>query len=178
MDALQAIPGYDGLYSVTRDGRVFSHAKPRRKGHWDPKEFFLKPRYTRNGYQYVTLVRPGLTRNMFVHRIVCLAFHGPAPADQPIVNHKDAQKANNHADNLEWCSYSENMVHAMKTVPWIRNSPKGEASPLAKIKEADVIEIRRLRAAGMRATEIAELYPINNRMVSAICLRRAWKHVA
>lgn len=53
-----------------------------------------------------------------VHRLVCYAFH---PIDGKVslgdysdlqVNHKDGNKLNNHADNLEWVKQSDNMQHA------------------------------------------------------------------
>ncbi len=50
----------------------------------------------------------------YVHRIVAKAFL-PNPKGKKTVNHKDGNKLNNHVDNLEWASYSENMQHAIKT---------------------------------------------------------------
>jgi hypothetical protein len=46
------------------------------------------------------------------HRIVCDAFNGSAPIDNPIVNHIDFNKLNNHYSNLEWCDYQYNNYHA------------------------------------------------------------------
>ena len=47
-----------------------------------------------------------------VHRLVAFAFLGPPPSDhQRYVNHKDLNKGNNAADNLEWVSAAENLAH-------------------------------------------------------------------
>lgn len=51
-----------------------------------------------------------------VHRIVAETFLYPPDDPQNLmVNHKDGHKENNHVENLEWCSFSENAYHAYQT---------------------------------------------------------------
>ena len=62
-----------------------------------------------------------LDKSYKVHRLVCYAFH-PIPEKKLFsdyqdmqVNHKDGNKMNNHADNLEWMTQNENQDHAYAT---------------------------------------------------------------
>lgn len=97
-----SIKGYEGRYSVTEDGKVFSHING----------IFLKPKKLNNGYLRVSLVsHNGKTHQYLVHRLVCAAFYPDGSGD---VNHIDCDKENNAASNLEWCSRKENMEHASK----------------------------------------------------------------
>jgi hypothetical protein len=60
-------------------------------------------------------------KNYKFHRLICYAFH--PIQDKPnlsdyinlYVRHIDGNKQNNHADNLEWVSSSENVKHAINT---------------------------------------------------------------
>ena len=47
-------------------------------------------------------------KRVSVHRLVATAFCDN-PNKYPIVNHRDENKANNNADNLEWCTVIYNM---------------------------------------------------------------------
>jgi hypothetical protein len=49
-----------------------------------------------------------------VHRLVAAAFLEPPGSSQIYVNHKDGDRSNNVISNLEWCSPSENNLHAVK----------------------------------------------------------------
>src|SRR5690348_3980218 len=44
-----------------------------------------------------------------VARLVCEAFHGPAPQDEPCCLHCDENSANNRADNVRWGTQKENL---------------------------------------------------------------------
>lgn len=77
------------------------------------RRHILKPQKNKNGYVYVTFNIQGQRKHFAVHRIVANAFV-PNPLNLKEVNHKDYNKENNCANNLEWISSSANKIHAYK----------------------------------------------------------------
>lgn len=77
------------------------------------KEKILKPYDDLRGYFRVGLCSGGKRKKFRVHRLVAEAFI-PNPENKPCINHKDGNKHNNKKDNLEFCTYSENLEHAWK----------------------------------------------------------------
>lgn len=64
-----------------------------------------------NGYPIVMLTKNGRQSCYLAHRLICMAFHGPSPTGKPLVNHKNRDKCDNRASNLEWVSRSGNAKH-------------------------------------------------------------------
>ena len=69
-------------------------------------------------------------RNYKIHRLICEAFHGPAPEDKPIVIHIDEDATNNRPSNLRWGTQKENL-NMPKFIEYCQ-SRTGENSPRIK----------------------------------------------
>ena len=80
------------------------------------REFhLLNIRRDKNGYThyYIRDLSTGKRKDFKGHRLVAEYFIDN-PNNYPIVNHIDGNKANNHIENLEWCTHSQNNIHAYK----------------------------------------------------------------
>ena len=110
-ETFKDIAGYEGLYQIGNKGTVigFSRSNDNR---YKNKQWILKQYKDRNGYMYVTLSNNKKRKTIKVHRLVAEAFlenHN----NYPCVNHIDSNRSNNNIDNLEWCTYKQNMQHAL-----------------------------------------------------------------
>ena len=105
-------------YKVSNTGRVMrlGYMKTTPLGHsFYQKERLMKTTGSlRRGYPSISLYNNVGHKVVCVHKIVAKAFV-PNPKDKLEVNHKDGDKTNNKASNLEWCSGSENRQHAIDT---------------------------------------------------------------
>ena len=84
------------------------------------------------GYWRYNLCQDGRHRQILGHVLVAEAFLPPRPSPCHRVNHKDDNKKNNRAENLEWKTNQENCLLAHQTGAW-RN----------RLAPEDVREIRR-----------------------------------
>lgn len=81
-----------------------------------------------DGYLKVDLYSAGIRSTKRVHRLVAEAFI-PNPYNKPEINHKDGNKHNNNAKNLEWVNRSENMRHASANRLLHPNPRRGDEHP-------------------------------------------------
>lgn len=102
------IKRYEGLYQVSNMGIVKSLPKLKKtpSGTYYTKEMIKKP-YICKGYLRLGLCKDSKTKMFFVHCLVAQAFLGDA--NGLTVNHKDENKLNNRADNLEYMTLAENI---------------------------------------------------------------------
>lgn len=99
------VVGYEGIYQVSNLGNVRSVLADE---HYRAK--MLKPHEQTNGYLFVNLWKDKTPKHKTLHRLVAEAFI-PNPDKLPCVNHKDEDKHNNCADNLEFCDHKYNINH-------------------------------------------------------------------
>lgn len=151
----------------------------------------LKGAKDAKGYRTVCLSYGGRgnTHTKYVHRMVAALFLGPKPSPQLQINHRDGNKLNNAADNLEYVTLQENIQHAVRlglTASGERSRSKkypetlshGERSPFAKLTDAKVIELRQLYATGNYSQRaLAARYGIAPNTVKEITIGRRWKHL-
>lgn len=110
------------LYSINESGIIYSKRNNK----------YLKPKLTNSGYLQIQI---GRGNYFYIHRLVGANFLSN-PENKKTINHKDGNKLNNHVDNLEWATYSENHKHAYTIELKIPNSPMknkfGVNNPVSK----------------------------------------------
>ena len=108
------IPGYEGRYQVSDQGRVkaLSFMQRWRHGLRRVRERILAQQPINSGYMIVHLHLDNVQKARTVHRLVAAAF---CPCVDPSldVNHIDGNKKHNHASNLEWLERTANHDHAV-----------------------------------------------------------------
>lgn len=109
------ICGYEGTYQVSNFGRV---KRLFRNG----KENILSGKKDKDGYIEVILSSNQKKKYYRLHRLVADAFV-PNVESKPQINHKDRNKQNNSANNLEWVTGSENILHTFATGRKVRRRP-------------------------------------------------------
>jgi len=167
---------YEGLYQVSNFGRIKSLDK---EIFGIPgslrKSKILKPCLNSGGYLGLCLRKGGKVKSHNVHILVAKAFH-ENNEDKAEVNHIDANKFNNKADNLEWNSRCENMRHAFDNNLIHRNC--GEKHHKSKLTAEDVIKIRELYENNeYTKNELSIMYGVSDTSIHYIIIKKNWAHI-
>ena len=121
-------------------------------------------------YSRVLMKSHGIWKYFYVHRLVAEAFIGNS---QKPVNHKNGNRFDNRAVNLEYVTPKENQQHASRNGLLAIGSRHGNSV----LTESEVLEIRRQCANGYTLSEIAEDFEIAFQTVSKIKNRHSWRHI-
>ncbi|WP_082886832.1 NUMOD4 domain-containing protein [Achromobacter ruhlandii] len=184
MDAnveLRDIPGYEGSYAASVDGRIWSFPKAWRgmrgmefshAGKW------MKTPVDACGYPVVNLRGPTGYRRHQVHRLVAMAWL-PNPSALPEVNHLNGIRADSSVCNLEWCSRSENIKHAYRTgLLQVNDAWRERARTMGlstrRLTQEAAEAIRQLAAAGVTQTKIASQYGLSRAAIYKIVTRKSY----
>ena len=172
------IIGYETKYELSNYGKVKSikrlvngrNLKPVTK-----KEKIIVTNSLRKGYKYIELYNDKLERKKFsLHRLIAIHFI-PNPNNYPQINHIDGNTLNNSIDNLEWCTASYNVRHALNTGLLV--AKKGEECTQSKLTKQQVKDIYVLKSNGMTSKEISKIYGVCFSTICDIFQGRTWKSV-
>lgn len=129
------IESYEGKYKVSNYGRIYSVSRNK-----------LRVFDQSNRFGYLRVQLGAKEKKSLVHRLVAKAFVD-GYFDGAVVNHKDLDKTNNKASNLEWVTNSENSKHAFlrgrqkgsfKCKPYFIKYSNGEIKEFTSIKHVAV----------------------------------------
>ena len=151
---------YRGLYQVSNLGRVksldYNHTG---------KERMLKEEKDACGYLKVNLYKNGKRKHFKIHRLVAHLFCN-GYFDGACVNHKDENKENNRADNLEWCTYEHNNNYGTRN------------EKVSKTLSKKVIgySLTETKVIVLQSAKQGEKFGFNRRTISACCNGKRKSH--
>ena len=138
IEIFKPVNNLEDIYEISNFGRV-RNIKTNK---------FLTPRDNGKGYLDITLGTKDRKRRTYIHRLVAEHFIDIPDSlkgyEKLDVNHIDSNKGNNFYKNLEWCTRSQNQIHAFTTNPnrnvsgfdkWNSKFSLGEIESIKFIKE-------------------------------------------
>lgn len=167
----RAVVGWEGFYEVSDLGRVRSLPMVKRgknNGKIRQAGRVRKLQVPSNGYPMLSLKVGDREENALVHRLVAAAFLGPA--NGLCVNHRDGIRSNNVISNLEYLTHQQNERHKYVVLKYKHH--------LGKLCAADVVEIRRQLAGGVKVPAVAAAFGVSDVNIYLIRSGKIWKHVA
>ena len=167
---MKDVIGYEDIFSVTEDGRVYSKRTNK----------FLVQGTLKTGYKVISSKiggRNGTSVCLRVHRMVAEAFIAN-PENKEQVNHKDGDKSNNNVYNLEWVTASENIQHAWDTGLKDSYTISGEDNIMSKLTTEQVVRIREVYtpySSKFGARALSRDFGVNKETILDIVHGRTWK---
>lgn len=172
MEEWRDIPGYEGRYQASNQGRVRSlDCRVRTVSRFGSETTrrvdgrTLLPQKHSQGYQQVTC-RGDLK---LVHALVLATFVGPCPEGMECA-HNDGDKTNNTLANLRYAlpksNANDRRLHG--------TSGRGEKNASAKLKAEDVLGIR---TSGLKQSELALQYGVAQATISKVKRGARWGHL-
>jgi len=165
------VSGYEGHYEVSNFGNVrrmrCCPECSKSLGAWRTLHITAN-----RGYKSVALCVNSTKKTVPVHRLVAIAFLGEPTDGRIYVNHKNCDGTDNRLENLEWCTKSENALHAINNGRW--NNTRGENSARTKLKWEQVNEMRERRKSGESISSLSRFYGVSHTCVSHICKNLRW----
>lgn len=177
--------GYEGLYQVSNFGNVKSldrEIAPNNRVPYWRKGKICKQSKSNLGYMTVGFTVNNKKINKYVHRLVAEAFITNMN-NYPQVNHIDCDKINNRMYNLEWCTNSQNHIHASKKglnkLHLHRVAYSGEENGRSLLTKEQVLEIKQKYIPyKYSAKKLSKEYGVSESCITHILNNTSWKEIS
>ena len=168
MEIWKDIKGYEKMYQISNLGNVKSL-----KRKYCRNDKILKQAINKKGYKICALNKNRKIKSYIVHRLIALSFI-KNEFNKPQINHKNGIKTDNRIENLEWCTNSENQLHAYKIG---LSNRKGENHTQNKLKNSDIYKIRNLYNNNYSLIQLAQSFNTTSSNIYRIVNLKTWKHL-
>lgn len=148
-------------YLVYKDGRIFSLKYQKFIGFKD-----------KDGYITVTV---GNKYRRKVYHLVMDVWGEPAPINMqhPTIDHIDGNINNNHINNLQWLSRSDNLIKSHKSNPRL-----GMKHGRSKLSDKDILQIRKLYSTNKYTlASLGRKYKVSYQHIKRIVSNKQWNHI-
>jgi len=152
-----------GMVRSWKNGRWGRTEKPRVMKLYKDRKGYLST-FIRNEGEKSSKIR--------IHQIVLEMFSGPRPEGM-VACHNDGNPSNNHMGNLRWDTVQSNMADKLKH----GTAQKGENAPNNRLKNQEIIEIRRLGGMGLNTSLISKMFKVSKSHVRRVIRRTRWAHI-
>lgn len=148
-------------YIIYKDGRVFSLKYQKFIGFKDKDGYVtitVGNKYRRKAYQLVMDV---------------WGKQPPKNMSNPTIDHIDGDINNNHINNLQWLSRSDNLIKSHKSNPRL-----GMKHGRSKLSNKDILQIRKLYATNKYTlASLGRKYNVSYQHIKRIVSNKQWKHI-
>lgn len=179
------VVGYEGLYQVSNFGNIKSLDRIVKKPNgvsYLRKGKICTQSKSNLGYMTVGFTVNNKKVNKYVHRLVAEAFITNMN-NYPQVNHIDCDKTNNRMYNLEWCTNSQNHIHASKNglnkLHLHRVAYSGEENGRSLLTKKQVLEIKQKYIPyKYSAKKLSKEYNVSESCITHILNNTSWKEIS
>ena len=169
------VKGYEKIYMVNEYGDVLSLESVVTRSDGVArvvKQRLLSHHFSSCGYPMVKMSKDGKSKNIAVHILVATAF-----CDNPYgykeFNHKDCNRANCEAKNLEWITHKKNVKYSHELGHYMKPQFQGSENPNSKPVHIDTLSIRFDTMIECSKFLINEGYTDGSVLNACSCIRKA-----